>query len=172
MRQYYADNKQVLCARVSKYRAKNSDVINERKRKDYERNKDKILTRNAEWRKNNPEKVKAQRDKWRNENRERHRENSRQWIVNNPERYREIQRHAQIRRRFLKAGLSEHYTEDEWKRLLHEYGCKCAKCGYDENIEIDHVISLASGGTNTIDNIQPLCRSCNAQKWTFNYDYR
>ena len=157
---------------MNEYRARNSDIINERKRKDYERNTDKILARNAAWRAANPEKKKASNTKWRNENRERHRESSRNWIANNPERYREIQRHAQIRRRFLKAGLSEHYTEDEWNMLLHSYGCRCAKCGGKDNIEVDHVIPLIKGGQNTIDNIQPLCRSCNAQKWTYEYDWR
>jgi len=172
MRQYYADNKRVLCERVKEYRTKNSDMINEKKRRYYEQNKETVLARNTEWRNNNQAKVKAQRDKWRNENRERHRENSRQWIADNPERYREIQRHAQIRRRFIKAGLEDHYTKEEWQRLLHKYDCRCVKCGGAENIEVDHVVPLSGGGTNTIDNIQPLCRSCNAQKWVYDYDYR
>ena len=139
---------------------------------EYQNNRETILARNAEWRKNNPVKLKAQRDRWRNENRERHRENSRKWIANNPERYREIQRHAQVRRRFLLAGQVDHYTEVEWLGLLHEYDCKCAKCGSAQKIEVDHVVPLVSGGANTIDNIQPLCRSCNAQKWTGEGDWR
>ena len=172
MNQYYKDNKQLLCARVNEYRIRNPELIKKRKQKDYERNKDKILARNAAWRATNPEKKKASNDKWRNENRERHRENSRKWAANNPERFRELQRHAQHRRRSLKDGLFENYTEEEWGNLLHRYDCKCIRCGSSDNIEVDHVVPISKGGTNTIDNLQPLCRSCNAQKWTYDYDYR
>ena len=29
---------------------------------------------------------------------------------------------------------------------------------------MDHIIELAIGGTNTIDNVQPLCRECHKEK--------
>lgn len=42
---------------------------------------------------------------------------------------------------------------------------KCLICGSIENIEIDHIIPLSKWGTNDINNLQPLCRSCNGKKW-------
>jgi 5-methylcytosine-specific restriction protein A len=43
---------------------------------------------------------------------------------------------------------------------------KCAIC--DEKLqrkyELDHIKPLASGGTNDIDNIQLLCKSCHKEK--------
>lgn len=36
-------------------------------------------------------------------------------------------------------------------------------CG-DRATEVDHIIELARGGTNTIDNVQPLCRLCHKHK--------
>jgi len=30
--------------------------------------------------------------------------------------------------------------------------------------EVDHIIPLAKGGTNTVDNYQLLCRACNIRK--------
>ena len=36
-------------------------------------------------------------------------------------------------------------------------------CG-DRATEVDHIIELAAGGTNTIDNVQPLCRDCHKAK--------
>ncbi|WNM74504.1 HNH endonuclease [Gordonia phage Birdsong] len=41
----------------------------------------------------------------------------------------------------------------------------CNKCGADNvSLELDHIINAASGGTDTIDNAQWLCRSCHDQK--------
>lgn len=52
----------------------------------------------------------------------------------------------------------------EWTdRLLQYNGC-CAFCGSSESIEVDHIIPLSRGGKHCIENVQPLCRSCNAKK--------
>lgn len=40
----------------------------------------------------------------------------------------------------------------------------CALCGSDEWIEIDHITPVSRNGTNELDNLQLLCRSCNASK--------
>jgi hypothetical protein len=41
---------------------------------------------------------------------------------------------------------------------------KCVKCGAQERLEFDHIIPLASGGSNTERNIQLLCERCNREK--------
>ena len=41
---------------------------------------------------------------------------------------------------------------------------KCVQCGHKENLEFDHIIPLAEGGSNTERNIQLLCEACNRSK--------
>lgn|GEM_PF-2861523 len=41
---------------------------------------------------------------------------------------------------------------------------KCTNCGSNENLEFDHIIPLARGGSNTARNIQLLCEKCNRAK--------
>ncbi len=47
-----------------------------------------------------------------------------------------------------------------WKR---DEG-KCVSCGSEVEIEYDHIIPVAKGGSSTFQNIQILCRKCNRKK--------
>ena len=40
----------------------------------------------------------------------------------------------------------------------------CVKCGSTKNLEVDHKVSLANGGTNKMANLQTLCQDCNRRK--------
>jgi 5-methylcytosine-specific restriction endonuclease McrA len=79
---------------------------------------------------------------------------------------------AQRRRARLK-GASGSYTVREWEVLLRLY-TRCPRClrawadipPRPDGIVVtaDHVVAIARGGSNTIENIQPLCYSCNSKK--------
>lgn len=49
-------------------------------------------------------------------------------------------------------------------KLLMTERESCAYCGAAERLEWEHVIPLAAGGRDTIDNLVRACRSCNAAK--------
>lgn len=54
------------------------------------------------------------------------------------------------------------------EKVFRKDGYRCRMCGAskDDGIEltIDHIIPLAAGGTNDLDNLQTLCRECNENK--------
>lgn len=52
-------------------------------------------------------------------------------------------------------------TKKELNQLLAK---SCFYCGATENITIDHIIAIARGGTDSIGNLVPACKSCNSQK--------
>lgn len=52
------------------------------------------------------------------------------------------------------------------------HGPRCLACGTEDDLSVDHVISLFNGGDDTINNKQPLCRSCNSSKGKNDLDYR
>ena len=59
------------------------------------------------------------------------------------------------------------HTGAEWQELKLRYGNKCAYCGTPESIAPltkDHVYPVSKGGTDFINNIQPLCKRCNSRK--------
>ena len=61
----------------------------------------------------------------------------------------------------------------EWETILEVWGNKCLCCGKVGGlIYLDHIAPISKGGTGIIENIQPLCQSCNAKKYTKDTDYR
>lgn len=47
-----------------------------------------------------------------------------------------------------------------------------AMCVEAKPLTLDHVLPIAVGGSNTIDNAQPLCAMCNSIKGVQHIDYR
>lgn len=66
--------------------------------------------------------------------------------------------------RAKRAGISGELTYEGWMAVLEGFGGKCARCGTQEYLCIDHVVPFAHDGLNVDSNTQPLCRDCNAAK--------
>ena len=57
------------------------------------------------------------------------------------------------------------YVSDEIKEAVYERdNGACKSCGSKEQLQYDHIIPFSKGGSDEIDNLQILCRSCNLTK--------
>lgn len=68
------------------------------------------------------------------------------------------------RSRLADAGT---FTKEEWEAVKARYGHRCLMCGRREpevKLTVDHVFPLSKGGSNTADNLAPLCSRCNKSK--------
>jgi len=61
-------------------------------------------------------------------------------------------------------------SETEKKEILDKYGKRCFIDGHpiesEEDIEFDHIIPVAAGGSTTLNNLAPVCKKHNRQKKT------
>ncbi len=51
-------------------------------------------------------------------------------------------------------------------RILSRDGNQCRHCKSTQDLSIDHIVPIWSGGTNRESNLQVLCRPCNSRKGT------
>ena len=133
--------------------------------KRYEANKDRVLANNKKYRQENVSLMTAIKAEWRRRNAERDRHNSQEWRRNNIERARELDRANASRRRAWKRGVeSDGSTLGDLINLNPEPICYLCDREITSDIHIDHVVPLARGGSDTIDNKALTHPFCNMSK--------
>jgi len=104
---------------------------------------------------------------------EKGKEESRQWRKRNIDKILFWNKKRALRKKNI-IGV---HTWQEWEELKKKYGHRCVVCGVSElelqrrwsgsnfiKLTEDHIVPIVKGGTDYINNIQPLCISCNAKK--------
>lgn len=77
-------------------------------------------------------------------------------------------------RRAKKMSAEGGHSVGEWETLKAQYNWTCPSCKKLEpeiKLTEDHIIPLSKGGSDNIENVQPLCKSCNCKKHTKTIKY-
>jgi 5-methylcytosine-specific restriction endonuclease McrA len=142
-----------------------------------EKNKDKRKKISKKYVKNNPEKRSETIRNYYLKNKKEIRIRIKKSIEKKPEPYAELGRkHANIRRARKLNNGQEAYTESQ---VLSTYGTNCHICdtpiklkaprkvgvkGWELGLHLDHVVPLAKGGPDSLENVKPAHGKCNLQK--------
>lgn len=178
-RKYYLENKERIRIRKREWRKLNRDHVLELGRKRYIKHKEKM---NA-YARTYYQKHKEYWVDWGRKNKEILEKRDREWRLAHPERvaatvrrYRlahpRIIREIKQRRQAWQRGNGGRCSTEEWREACVLWGNKCLICGEVKNPSCDHILPVVSGGRGDIQNLQLLCKKCNAIKGTLFLDYR
>ncbi len=87
----------------------------------------------------------------------------RRWRRRNKDKKYEYKRAYRAR----KYGNGGRHARKQWEEMKERFGYTCQCCGRKEpeiTLTEDHIVPLTKGGDDSIENIQPLCKSCNSFK--------
>ena len=151
------------------YRKLKKDAINSLRKARYQANPKLQRQASNTYKKLNPEKAAY----WRKINAEYDKLRKKKWAENNPDKVRA----KSNRRRAAKLNaVSEFYTVEQ---VIKIYGSCCHICNsaidldaprttqkknWEKGLQLDHVIPLSRGGSDTLDNIRPSHAICNIKK--------
>ena len=177
---YYREHRDEIRTRTRLWAAAHPEWIRK-----YNRSPERKAS-HARWHAAHPDKVHAWSSRYYKEHKDERREKFRSWAAANRERVREYNRSAkakaaknrrsrtpkgrisrklgQHRRRARMTQAGGSFTAREWQALCRQYRFRCPACGKRVKLTVDHITPISKGGTNYIDNIQPLCAQCNRTK--------
>lgn len=172
-KEYLEKNKDRLKEYRTRYSSENAERLRKNTLEYYYQHRDRQIHL-KKVRRQNKDVKELEKKKWKEyslKNREKLNLNSLKWGQNNRH------RHAvsESMRRTRKRGNGGSYTVAEWEELKAKYNYACLCCGRREpeiHLHADHINPVALGGPSNIDNIQPLCKSCNSSKGKKFIDFR
>lgn len=153
------------------YYQKHADYLREQSAQWYAANRERAAATNAARRKAAPEMHRENNRQWRANNIEKARASANNWRKRNPDKAREVER-----RRRARINGGSPYTEAD---VLATYGTDCHICGdpvdmsaprkigtdgWRRGLHIDHVVPIAKGGADSLENVRPSHGACNITK--------
>ncbi len=148
--------------RVAKWRTDNPERSAQYQRLYYKDHLEELTEKNKEYILKNPHVAAKAKKNWVERHPDRRKASSRRWRLANKER---VASYAKIRRTRVKGAEGE-FTEDQFQEKLTQLGGLCYWCGRSVGLDVhrDHLIPIAKGGSNDIENIVPACPDCNRRK--------
>jgi 5-methylcytosine-specific restriction endonuclease McrA len=146
---------------------------NRERHRNYQRNYrlehlEECRERNGKWNAEHPDLVVGYKAKYDETHPGANNQSAANWRRNHPEEKRALTRQRRAKVRNAPGIISA----EEWKTVVELYGPACLCCGEIKPLTMDHIVPIDCGGSHTVDNVQPLCLSCNSSKGTKTIDYR
>lgn len=135
--------------------------------------KEKTRQRKRAYYLKNKDKIRKQQQEYQQNNRERNARLQRNFRKRYPDKN---AAYSRFRRALIRGNKTDKYTIEE---VLERYGCDCHICGkpidlsaprfqgkpgWQHGLQIDHIIPISKGGSDSIENVKPVHGFCNLSK--------
>ena len=77
-----------------------------------------------------------------------------------------VRQKSKRRKAQMRNSTAHQLTGRQIRRRFAEFDHRCAYCGSEGNMHIEHVNPISKGGIHALSNIVPACQSCNYRKHT------
>jgi hypothetical protein len=159
---YYARHKTECKERMRRYHAATREKGRERLRRWRHAHPEQARGHSREQYWSNPERGQAFSQQWRAAHPEYASLYQKRSYARNPER---VINQGHIRRAKQRAAPHNDLTAAQWREIKEHYGYCCVYCGKQaQRLTMDHLTPIARGGSHTVSNVVPACRSCNSRK--------
>ena len=152
--------KSCACHKEKKRRLENGDRIREQQRISYHLSPSSAISRAKKWSMANKKRRREISLKYARKNLAK----IKAWQKANPQKLREGRRRRQAIRKSRIIGNGGKVTPMEWREILGLTGGRCAYCGYQAKLVVDHFIPIIRGGQTVRGNLVPCCARCNSRK--------
>jgi 5-methylcytosine-specific restriction endonuclease McrA len=85
-------------------------------------------------------------------------------MANDPDYVAYMRQKSKRRKAQMRDSVAIQVKGREIRARFAEFGHRCAYCGADGDLHIEHVVPISKGGPHSIGNIIPACESCNYSK--------
>lgn len=159
---YRAAKPNIERAKTARYRASHRDELGAKEKARYTARIEEIRAKRNARRAASPDRYLKQERSYREKFPEKSREKARQYRLAYPERVAAWSRNRKARKK-LAEGF---HTAEDIQRIYQEQSGKCAYCKVKvgKKFHVDHIVSLAKGGSNWPANLQIACAVCNSRK--------
>jgi 5-methylcytosine-specific restriction endonuclease McrA len=164
-KEWREENREHIKAQQKEYQIANKDRLAKQKKEYHLANRERLLAKQKEFYTINRKRLLEEKKEYWAANREVLVEKHRRWAQANPE----YDRAKKQQRRAAKANAPlNDFTAFQWRSMQEHYNHRCVYCGKRAKGKLtqDHITPLKKGGSHTLSNIIPACRSCNSKKYT------
>lgn len=85
-------------------------------------------------------------------------------MATDPEYVAYMRQKSKRRKAQMRASVAIQVKGRQIRARFAEFGHRCAYCGADGDLHIEHVVPISKGGPHSIGNIIPACKDCNFSK--------
>ena len=108
----------------------------------------------------NKERINRRSTEWGRKNKDKRRITKKRWALKNKEHINFLTK----QRIYRLKGAEGRIVKSDVDNLFETNNGKCYYCNINASKSIDHVIPISRGGTNYLNNLVPVCISCNSKK--------